>query len=81
MPGPDVSDKDIDILYYIRVRSEPFATARDLEPKTSVGYKQTRNRLDDLVEKGHLNVETVGRVNVYWLTDQGKDEVAKSVYD
>ncbi|RLM40550.1 hypothetical protein DVK00_20930 [Haloarcula sp. Atlit-47R] len=78
MPGPETSDRDVDILRYVRLRPEPFATARDIEPKTSVGYKQTRNRLDDLVEKGLLNVEKVGTVNVYWLSDEGKRAVADS---
>jgi len=61
------------------MRSEPFATASDLEPETKVGYKQTRNRLDDLADKGYLNVETVGRTNVYWLTDPGRKELDKAL--
>ena len=77
MPGPEASDPDVKLLRLIRLRQEPFATARDLEPDMSVGYKQTRNRLDDLVEAGCLKVETVGRTNVYWLTDRGSKRLAE----
>jgi len=72
LPGPEPADDDLKLLRLIRLRSEPFATASDLEPDMEVGRRQTRNRLDDLVDDGHLNVQTVGRTNVYWLTDKGK---------
>ena len=75
MPGPEPSDPDIELLRAIRLRPEPFATARDIEPGLNVGYKQTRNRLDDLVEKGMLNVKTVGTTKVYWLSDEGKAQL------
>jgi len=72
MPGPEPSDNDNMLLRAIRLRPEPFATARDIEPETSVGYKQTRNRLDQLEGRGFVNAETVGTTNVYWLTEKGK---------
>lgn len=75
MPGPEPSDDDLKLLRLIRLRSEPFATASDLVTETSVGRRQTRNRLDDLAAKDLLNVKTVGRTNVYWLTDDGKAEL------
>lgn len=78
MPGPEPSDEDITFLRLMRLRREPFATARDIEPHVEVGYKQTRNRLDDLVDDGLLNVEKVGTVKVYWLSDAGKDRLAES---
>lgn len=77
MPGPEASDTDLELLRYIALRREPFATARDIEPKTSVGYKQTRNRLDDLVEEGLLNVDMVGTTKVYWLSDAGRERLAE----
>lgn len=77
MPGPKASDSDVELLRLIRLREEPFATARDLEPNTEVGYKQTRNRLDDLVEAGYLKVERVGTTNVYWLSDTGRERLAR----
>jgi hypothetical protein len=72
VPGPEASDEDVEILRHIKLRPEPFATARDIEPDMSVGYKQTRNRLDDLSEAGLLNVKMVGTTKVYWLSDEGK---------
>jgi hypothetical protein len=77
VPGPEASDTDLELLRYIALRREPFATARDIEPKTSVGYKQTRNRLDDLVEEGLLNVDMVGTTKVYWLSDAGRERLAE----
>lgn len=49
-----------------------FATARDIEPDTNVGYKQTRNRLDDLVEDGLLNRRKLGSTKTYYLSDKGE---------
>jgi len=72
VPGPEVSDNDVDILRYIRLRPEPFATARDIEPEMDVGYKQTRNRMNSLVDDGLLHVKLVGTTKVYWLSDDGK---------
>jgi hypothetical protein len=77
VPGPEASDSDLELLRYIALRREPFATARDIEPKASVGYKQTRNRLDDLVEEGLLNVDMVGTTKVYWLSDAGRERLAE----
>jgi len=77
-PGPDPSDEDIEFLKAVRMRPEPFATATDLAPDMQVGRRQTRNRLDQLVEQGFLNVETVGRTNVYWLTDEGKEQLRQT---
>lgn len=70
----------MEILRYIRMRPEPFATATDIEPHTDVGYKQTRNRMDDLVEEDYLNVKKVGTVNVYWLTDKGLQSLSDATF-
>jgi predicted ArsR family transcriptional regulator len=76
--GPTPSDDDIKLLRLIRLREEPFATASDLVDQMAVGRKQTRNRLDDLVEKGFLKVELVGTTNVYWLSDSGKQRLSEA---
>lgn len=73
MPGPAPSDTDTDLLRYVRLTPRPFATADDVDKHTTVGYKQTRNRLDDLVDSGLLRCEKVGNVNLYWLSDAGED--------
>ena len=79
MPGPEASDDDLDLLRYVALRPEPFATARDIEPKSNVGYKQTRNRLDDLVEQGLLKQTMVGTTKVYWLSDAGREALSATV--
>lgn len=78
MPGPEASDTDLELLRYIALRREPFATAKHIEPQTHVGRKQTRNRLDDLVNDGLLNVEMVGTTKVYWLSDGGRERLAEA---
>lgn len=78
MPGPEVSDSDDDLLRYVALQPEPFATATDINEKTSVQYKQTRNRLDDLVDDGLLNVTMVGTTKVYWLSDAGRERLAEA---
>ena len=78
-PGPEPSDDDIKLLRLIRLREEPFATKTDLVDNMEVGDKQTRNRLDDLVEKGLLKVDMVGTTKVYWLSDEGKGQLADAV--
>lgn len=74
-PGPDPSDNDIKLLLLVDRMPGDFATAADIEPNASVGYKQTRNRLDDLVERNLLNRRKVGNVNVYWLSDKGECQI------
>jgi predicted ArsR family transcriptional regulator len=76
MPGPEASDKDVEILRRVALQPAPFVTVSDMVPDMSVGRRQTRNRLDQLVEDGLLNSRTVGTVNVYWLTDAGRQELA-----
>jgi hypothetical protein len=78
MPGPEASDSDLKILRLVALRPEPFATARDLEPDMDVGRRQTRNRLDDLHHGGFLRRTKVGGTKVYWLSDQGKNELPES---
>ena len=79
MPGPEPSDDDLDLLRYVALRPEPFATARDIEPRSNVGYKQTRNRLDDLVSDGLLKETMVGTTKVYWLSDTGRETLSTTV--
>lgn len=71
MPGPDPADTEIDLLRYVQMTPYPFAKVEDVDEHTTVGYKQTRNRLDGLVDRGDLNVRKVGNVNLYWLSDNG----------
>jgi len=71
MPGPQPADTEVDLLRYVQMTPYPFAKVDDVDQHTSVGYKQTRNRLDELESKGLLNVRKVGNVNLYWLSDKG----------
>lgn len=73
MPGPEPADADIEILKLVNRRPEGFATASDIVDDTQVGRKQTRNRLNALVDDGLLKSRTVGTTNVYWLADAGED--------
>lgn len=76
MPGPAPSDRDIEVLREVALRREPFATARDIEPSLSVGYRQTRNRLNQLVERDLLKHTKVGTTSVYWLSDAGRAAIS-----
>jgi predicted ArsR family transcriptional regulator len=78
-PGPEPSDDNIKLLKLIRLREEPFATKTDLVDDMEVEARQTRNRLDDLVEEGLLKVDMVGTTKVYWLSDEGKRQLADAV--
>jgi hypothetical protein len=78
MPGPEPSDDELKLLRAVRMVPRPFATVKDIVPETSVGRRQTQNRLDDLVDEGLLNVETVGTTNVYWLSDEGLQRLDSS---
>jgi len=80
MVGPQPADADEKILQYVRLAPRPFAKVDDVDKHTAVGYKQTRNRMDGLVEKGLLNVEKAGNVNLYWLSDDGEALLAESEF-
>jgi predicted transcriptional regulator len=75
--GPPPADSDTKILRAVALRPAPFATAKEIEPELSVGYKQTRNRLKQLVDDGLMNVKDVGQTKVYWLSDTGRRQLAR----
>ena len=79
VPGPEPSDDKIKLLSLVKSQEGGFATAPEIEPQTEVGSKQTRNRLDSLVDDGLLKSRKVGSTNVYWLTDEGEAELAQSL--
>jgi Mn-dependent DtxR family transcriptional regulator len=79
VPGPEPSDADEKLLRLVKTQEGGFATAPELEPRMSVGEKQTRNRLDSLVDSGLLKYRRVGSTKVYWLTDDGEEVLARSV--
>jgi len=76
VPGPEPKDDDITLLSLVNSQKGGFATAPEIAPNTSVGEKQTRNRLSALAEDGLLNKRRVGNVNVYWLSDEGESVLA-----
>jgi len=79
VPGPEPSDDEEKLLTLVKSQEGGFATAPEIEPRTNVGEKQTRNRLEALTEKGLLNRRRVGSTNVYWLTDDGEEELADAL--
>ena len=78
MPGPEPADDDVKLLSLVKTQEGGFATAPEIAPETSVGEKQTRNRLDSLAEKDLLNKRRVGNTIVYWPTDEGESVLAQS---
>lgn len=79
-PGPEPSDDNHKLLWLVKSQEGGFATAPEIEPQTEVGEKQTRNRLEDLREEGYLKMRKVGSTNVYWLTDEGEEELASASF-
>lgn len=79
VPGPEPSDDSIKLLSLVKRQEGGFATAPEIVGDTEVGEKQTRNRLNDLYNDGLLNRRKVGSTNVYWLTDDGEAELARSI--
>lgn len=80
MPGPDPSDSDIKLLRLVVSQEGGFATAPEISPDTSVGEKQTRNRLESLFKDGLLKKRKVGSTNVYWLSDAGESELSDAAF-
>lgn len=78
MPGPEPSDDEETLLYLVNAQAGGFATAPEIQPHTEVGAKQTRNRLEALVDDGLLKRRKVGSTNVYWLSDEGEERLAES---
>lgn len=78
VPGPEPADDAVKLLRLVNSQEGGFATAPEIEPHTSVGEKQTRNRLEDLFESGLLKRRKVGSTNVYWLSDEGEAKLAES---
>ena len=75
--GPDPSDSDLDLVEWVRLQPGGFASAPDIASRASTGEKQTKNRLNQLVEKGLLNKRKVGGTNVYWVSDAGETALSE----
>lgn len=79
MPGPEPSDPPEKVVQLVHSREGNFATAPEIAPAMDVDEKQTRNRLDALVDDGLLNYRKVGSTKVYWLSDEGERLLAQSL--
>jgi Mn-dependent DtxR family transcriptional regulator len=79
VPGPEPKDDDVKVLKLVALHQpEPFVQAKWIESDMEVGEKRTRQRLDELAEEGYLRRRKVGSVNLYWLSDDGRELLASS---
>jgi len=71
-PGPDPKVSQEDLLREIRLAYAPVQTPKDLAERLEISNTAVSNKLSEMVEKGWVESERVGRSRVYWVTDQGR---------
>ncbi|WP_135304747.1 MarR family winged helix-turn-helix transcriptional regulator [Haloarcula amylovorans] len=77
--GPDQRVSDTDILKEIALSPDPIVTASELTEKLPYSRQRVNQILDGLVENGWIDEREVGaRAVVYWLTEEGQNEIARS---
>lgn len=75
-PGPDPTAEPIDILRIIRLAYSPALGTSDIADNIGISQQATQRHLKRLKENGLLNSRKVGRARIWWLTDDGKKEIA-----
>jgi hypothetical protein len=77
--GPDPADGDLKLLRLVAVQPGGFASAKEVNENSSTGYKQTRNRLYQLADRGLLNRRKIGNTKAYYLSDDGEAAMLENV--
>lgn len=79
MPGPEPDVTDAQILFLMKKRASPVATASYIADETGMTPQNANYRLNGLENDGAVESMTVGAAaKVYWLTDTGR-QIAASV--
>ena len=77
--GPDQRVSNTDILKQIALCPDPIVTASELAEELSYSRQRVNQKLDEFVQEGWVAEREVGaRAMVYWLTEDGKTEIAES---
>lgn len=77
-PGPDPRVSKTEILREMRLSPDPVVTATEVAERTGYSGSSVNNKLDELVDEGFVKSKQAGaRAVVYWLTDEGREELAK----
>jgi predicted ArsR family transcriptional regulator len=72
VPGPDPEHSAEDIIEIFVQSPEPAFVASEIAESLDASTQGARNRLERLVEQGHLAKKSPGaRTTMYWLTPQG----------
>lgn len=78
MAGRPKRVSDSEILEAVALTKGP-ATAKEVGQRVDMARSGVNKRLDELVDAGLIHEKKVGaNAKVYWLTDDGEDEVAKA---
>lgn len=75
-PGPDREATDYRILRAIRDAYAPAVGTSEVADELGVRRQTVDKHLRKLVEEGYVNSKKIGRVRVWWLSDQGKKRLA-----
>jgi len=71
-PGPDRQATNKQILLEVRNHYSPAVGASEVAERIEVSRQTVDRHLRELDEEGLVNTRKIGRVRVWWLSDEGK---------
>ena len=71
-PGPDRQATNKQILREVRNHYSPAVGASEVAERVEVSRQTVDRHLRNLEEEGLVNTRKIGRVRVWWLSDDGK---------
>ena len=71
-PGPDRQATNRQILKEIRNHYSPAVGASEIADRIEVSRQTVDRHLRELDDEGLVNTRKIGRVRVWWLSDEGR---------
>jgi predicted transcriptional regulator len=72
-PGPDPEVDKEQIIRELILAHPPVLGASDIAERTGISRQAIHRRLRQMQEDGLVNSRKIGRVRVWWPTDQGRE--------
>ena len=71
-PGPEREATNTQILRAVRNHYSPAVGASEVAERIEVSRQTVDRHLRDMDDEGLVNTRKIGRVRVWWLTDDGR---------
>ncbi|MFC7132345.1 MULTISPECIES: helix-turn-helix domain-containing protein [Salinibaculum] len=79
--GPDPNVPDKEFLYQLHMAYKPVLGTTELAEKVGMSQQAASKRLETLEEYRLVESDKVGNARVWWLTDEGRRQLASEEND